>query len=77
MERLGSMSSYIVALQAAVILFATLTSGVFENLSNKNMKLLSDFARVFATLLPVLYWLSTGSLPISVIAVVILEAFEI
>ncbi|PHM65070.1 macrolide-efflux protein A [Xenorhabdus stockiae] len=74
-DRFGNDSGYLIALQAGIILFATLTSGALtEGFYHRNMMILSDLARFVATLLPFISWQVNGIVPtwllVFVIAVV-------
>lgn len=67
-NRLGYLSSYLVALEAGVILFSTLVSGVFtQGFSNKSMMIFSDYARMIATILPFFVWFLFGNVPLIII----------
>ncbi|ADM99992.1 MFS transporter [Dickeya dadantii] len=71
-DRFGSQSGYLVALQAAVILTATLTSGALTSgMTNMKMMLISDFIRFFATLLPFISWQLTHEVPTTLLILVI------
>ncbi|MCC8380283.1 MFS transporter [Xenorhabdus sp. PB30.3] len=74
-DRFGNDSGYLIALQAGIILFATLTSGALtEGFYHRDIMILSDLARFIATLLPFISWQMTGGVPtwllVFVIAVV-------
>ncbi|MGC0955346.1 MFS transporter [Pantoea eucalypti] len=71
-NRYGSQSGYLVALQAAIVLTATLTSGALvSGLTNMRMMLASDFIRFFATLLPFISWQLTHEVPTALLIFVI------
>ncbi|WP_233968026.1 MFS transporter [Pectobacterium polaris] len=71
-DRFGSQSGYLVALQAAVILLATLTSGALTSgLTNMRVMLVSDFVRFFATLLPFISWQLMHEVPTALLIFVI------
>ncbi|MBV8049079.1 MAG: MFS transporter [Paludibacterium sp.] len=71
-DRLGYLASYLVALQAAIVLFATFTAGALtDGVSNRRMMVWSDFVRVAGTLLPFVWWLGFGDVPLTVLAVTI------
>jgi hypothetical protein len=70
--RFGSGSSYLIALQAAIVLISTLTSGAFtDGFSNKSMMLLSDISRFIITLVPFICWQITGNVSTSLLVGVI------
>ncbi|HFK6080885.1 TPA: MFS transporter [Enterobacter cloacae] len=70
--RFGSDSSYLIALQAAIVLISTLTSGAFtDGFSNKSMMLLSDISRFIITLVPFICWQITGNVSTSLLVGVI------
>ncbi|QDX29915.1 MFS transporter [Dickeya poaceiphila] len=72
-NRFGNKSGYLIALQSAVILIATLTSGAFTvGMTNKKMMLVSDLIRFFVTFLPFLSWYITHEVSTTLLIVVII-----